>query len=108
MKLSLLPLIAFPLAVSGSHLKRATEVRRQVNNTGGVYTTDLFQGTNLKQQESSLNNSDLVYTQRNGKQYFQPLGAQRAGEKGPLLLQDVHMIDTVSDETTGAFFRSTC
>lgn len=60
------------------------------------YRTDLFQGTNLKQDEASLNDSDLTYTQRNGKQYFQPLGAQRAGEKGPLLLQDVHLVDTLA------------
>lgn len=56
----------------------------------------MFEGTNLKQEQSSLNNSDLTYTQRNGKQYFQPLGAQRAGEKGPLLLQDVHLVDTLA------------
>lgn len=60
------------------------------------YQTDFFQGTLLKQEVSYLNNSNLTYTTRNGKQYFQPLGAQRAGEKGPLLLQDVHLIDTLA------------
>lgn len=93
MKLAITPFLL--AGVSGSILKRATELpSRQAS--GDAYTSDFFQGTNLKQQESSLNNSDLIYTQRNGKQYFQPLGAQRAGEKGPLLLQDVHMIDTLA------------
>lgn len=76
----------------GSQLDRATTP----SNTDEEYQTDLFEGTNLKQDESSLNNSDLTYTQRNGKQYFQPLGAQRAGERGPLLLQDVHLVDTLA------------
>lgn len=66
------------------------------NDINEDYKTDLFEGTDLKQEQSTLNNSDLTYTQRNGKQYFQPLGAQRAGEKGPLLLQDVHLIDTLA------------
>lgn len=96
MKATILTLLAGPLlvAASGSTLKRVTVPPS--GKTGSVYHTDLFLGTDLKQKESSLNNSDLTYTQRNGKQYFQPLGAQRAGEKGPLLLQDVHMIDTLA------------
>lgn len=72
-------LLLSPLvAATGSHLKRATVPRQEA-----VYKSDLFTGTNLKQEQSVLNNSDLTYTTRNGKQYFQPLGAQRAGEKGP-------------------------
>ncbi|KAF2164264.1 hypothetical protein M409DRAFT_25607 [Zasmidium cellare ATCC 36951] len=95
MKLITPALLLAPLVVAtGSHLKRATLVPRQESNA--VYHTDLFTGTNLKQEQSVLNNSDLQYTLRNGKPWFQPLGAQRAGEKGPLLLQDVHMIDTLA------------
>ncbi|KAF2770825.1 catalase-like protein [Teratosphaeria nubilosa] len=60
------------------------------------YKTNLYEGTNLQQEQSTLNNSDLTYTDRNGRQYFQPLGAMRAGEKGPLLLQDSHLIDTLA------------
>lgn len=79
-------------SVKGSSLDRVTTP----SNTKQEYQTDLFEGTNLKQEQSSFNNSDLTYTQRNGKQYFQPLGAQRAGERGPLLLQDVHLVDTLA------------
>ncbi|KAF7193427.1 Catalase [Pseudocercospora fuligena] len=94
MKFLLLSLFASPLLAQGpiqrSHLKQVTKAQKV------AYNADLFQGTDLKQKDSSLNNSDLWYTERNGKKYFQPLGAQRAGEKGPLLLQDVHLVDTLA------------
>ncbi|KAF4550230.1 Catalase-like protein [Elsinoe fawcettii] len=61
-----------------------------------AYKTDLFEGIRRKQEESSLNNSDLSYTTQNGAPYFQPLGAQRAGSNGPLLLQDSHLLDTLA------------
>lgn len=89
--LALLANSAVATASSGSYLKKVTQPQQQVS-----FRTDLFQGTNLQQEESSLNNSDLTYTQRNGRQYFQPLGAQRAGERGPLLLQDAHLLDTMA------------
>ncbi|KXT15438.1 hypothetical protein AC579_10582 [Pseudocercospora musae] len=96
MNFLLLALFASPLDVLAqgpiqrSHLKQVTKAQKV------AYSADLFQGTDLKQKDSSLNNSDLWYTERNGKKYFQPLGAQRAGEKGPLLLQDVHLVDTLA------------
>lgn len=47
-------LVLSPLvAATGSNLKRATVVPRQ---DGSMYKTDLFTGTNLKQQQSVLNN----------------------------------------------------
>ena len=60
------------------------------------FVTDLFEGVHLKQKQSSVNASDLTYTTENGKPWFQPLGAQRAGSSGPLLLQDSHLIDTLA------------
>ncbi|EME79297.1 uncharacterized protein MYCFIDRAFT_167175, partial [Pseudocercospora fijiensis CIRAD86] len=94
MKVLLLSLFASPLLAQGpiqrSNLKQVTKAQKV------AYNADLFQGTDLKQKDSALNNSDLWYTERNGKKYFQPLGAQRAGEKGPLLLQDVHLVDTLA------------
>ncbi|PSK40142.1 Catalase-1 isoform B [Elsinoe australis] len=74
-------------------LTAAASVSAQ-NSSG--YTTDLFTGTRQKEDESSLNASDLSYTQQNGAPYFQPLGAQRAGSNGPLLLQDSHLLDTLA------------
>jgi catalase len=65
-------------------------------DTSGAYQTDLFEGTRLQEDESTLNASDLTYTQQNGRPWFQPLGAQRAGSSGPLLLQDFHLIDTMA------------
>ncbi|KAI7366817.1 CAT1 catalase [Hortaea werneckii] len=87
-------LLACPLlgAAYESQLKHATYREDKLPE----YQTDLFKGTNLKQEESSLNNSDLTYTTKNGKKYFQPLSAQRAGERGPLLLQDAHLIDSLA------------
>ncbi|EME43913.1 hypothetical protein DOTSEDRAFT_151493 [Dothistroma septosporum NZE10] len=94
MKVVAFAFFASPLLVdaSGSTLIRATLPQKQAQG----YRADLFQGTNLKQEQSVLNNSDLVYTTRQGKPYFQPLGAQRAGERGPLLLQDTHLLDTLA------------
>ncbi|KAI6869296.1 hypothetical protein KC318_g19191, partial [Hortaea werneckii] len=58
-------LLACPLlgATYESQLKHATYREDNLPE----YQTDLFKGTNLKQEESSLNNSDLTYTTRNGK-----------------------------------------
>jgi catalase len=78
-----------------TQLKRVTQVPTS-NSAGTAYKTDLFQGLNQAIQDSTLNNSELTYTRRNGKPYFQPLGAQRAGKNGPLLLQDVHLLDTLA------------
>jgi catalase len=61
-----------------------------------AYRTDLFEGTRLQEDQASLNASELTYTQQNGRPWFQPQGAQRAGSSGPLLLQDHHLIDTLA------------
>lgn len=89
------PLVAGTLA-NGDGLKRATEPGFHADAQDDVYETDLFQGVNRKQEESSLNNSDLTYTWRTGRPESQPLGAQRAGERGPLLLQDIHLVDMLA------------
>jgi len=39
---------------------------------------------------------DVVYTTSNGAPYPHPYETQRAGEGGPLLLQDFHLIDLLS------------
>ncbi|PNS16952.1 Catalase-1 isoform B [Sphaceloma murrayae] len=61
-----------------------------------VFITDLFKGARQKEDESTLNASDLTYTQQNGAPHYQPLSAQRAGSSGPLLLQDTHLLDTLA------------
>lgn len=66
------------------------------DNQSESFHTDLFEGTRQQEDESSLNASELRYTQQNGREWFQPLGAQRAGSSGPLLLQDFHLLDTMA------------
>lgn len=66
------------------------------DNQSEAYHTDLFEGTRLQEDQASLNASELTYTQQNGRPWFQPQGAQRAGSSGPLLLQDYHLIDTLA------------
>lgn len=94
MKFTTLALLASPVLVDASRSILIAATRPQKQAQG--YSADFFQGTNLKQEQSVLNNSDLIYTTRQGKPWFQPLGAQRAGERGPLLLQDTHMLDTLA------------
>ncbi|KAF2228197.1 catalase-like protein [Elsinoe ampelina] len=74
-------------------LGTAASVSAQDNS---AYNTDLFTGTRRKEEESTLNASDLSYTTQNGAPHFLPLGAQRAGSNGPLLLQDTHLLDTLA------------
>lgn len=92
MKVSTLSLALCPLAAI-AYPDAALYAR---DNQSESYTTDLFQGTRLQEDESSLNASDLTYTQQNGRPWFQPLGAQRVGKNGPLLLQDAHLLDTMA------------
>ncbi|KAL9527289.1 Catalase [Sphaerulina musiva] len=95
MRLTSFALLATPLLADAQSYSILRKVTQPPQNRVD-YKTDLFEGTNLKQEQSVLNNSDLTYTDRNGKKNWQPLGAQRAGEKGPLLLQDVALIDTLA------------
>lgn len=39
---------------------------------------------------------DTLYTTSNGAPYPHPYETQRAGENGPLLLQDFHLVDLLS------------
>lgn len=94
MKLLLLSLFASPLLAQGP--RQQSNLRQVTRPARSEYQTDLFTGTNLKEEQSTLNNSELLYTDRNGKLNFQPLGAQRAGEKGPLLIQDTQLLDTLA------------
>lgn len=85
--------------LSGALLVESQSFLQQVtkpSKNGQEYETDLFQGTELKRKEMTMNNSELFYTDRNGAKNFQPLGAQRAGDKGPLLLQDFRLVDTLA------------
>ena len=66
------------------------------DNHSEPYHTDFTQGQRLQEIDASLNASELTYTQKNGRPWFQPLGAQRAGSSGPLLLQDFHLLDTLA------------
>ncbi|KAF2714318.1 catalase-domain-containing protein [Pleomassaria siparia CBS 279.74] len=56
--------------------------------TGNLYR-DYVEDRNAKAQ-------DTLYTTSNGAPYPHPYEAQRAGENGPLLLQDFHLIDLIS------------
>jgi hypothetical protein len=66
------------------------------DNHSEPYHTDFTQGQRIQEIDASLNGSELTYTQKNGRPWFQPLGAQRAGSSGPLLLQDYHLLDTLA------------
>lgn len=90
MKVSALSLALCPLAAF------AYPELQSRDNQSEPYHTDLFEGTRLQEDDASLNASQLTYTQQNGRPWFQPLGAQRAGSSGPLLLQDAHLIDTLA------------
>lgn len=93
MKVSAISLALCPLAT----LAYPEVARIQARDNGSeAYHTDLFEGTRLKEDQSTLNASQLTYTQQNGRTWFQPQGAQRAGASGPLLLQDWHLLDTMA------------
>ncbi|KAM0718616.1 hypothetical protein Q7P37_005686 [Cladosporium fusiforme] len=92
MKVSTLSLALCPLAAI-AYPDAALHAR---DNQSESFHTDLFEGTRLQEDDSSLNASDLTYTQQNGRPWYQPLGAQRVGRNGPLLLQDAHLLDTMA------------
>jgi catalase len=46
--------------------------------------------------DKNHNSQDTLYTASNGAPYAHPYEAQRAGDNGPLLLQDFHLIDLLS------------
>jgi catalase len=54
---------------------------------------DLVRDYNVDKNSKS---QDVVYTTSNGAPYPHPYETQRAGENGPLLLQDFHLIDLLS------------
>jgi len=55
-------------------------------------------GDNVRSYVDDKNNTskDTVYATSNGAPYPHPYETQRAGENGPLLLQDFHLIDLLS------------
>lgn len=54
---------------------------------------DLYRDYNDDKNSAS---QDVLYTLSNGAPYPHPYESQRAGENGPLLLQDFHLIDLLS------------
>ena len=46
--------------------------------------------------DRNATSEDVVYTTSNGVPYPHPYESQRAGENGPLLLQDHHLVDLLS------------
>jgi catalase len=46
--------------------------------------------------DKNATSQDVLYTTSNGAPYPHPYESQRAGENGPLLLQDFHLIDLLS------------
>jgi catalase len=50
----------------------------------------------LYEKDRQLNSKQATYTTSNGVPMAHPYEAQRAGENGPLLLQDFHLIDLLS------------
>ncbi|CAD6884558.1 unnamed protein product [Tilletia controversa] len=57
---------------------------------------DWFTGPRVQEDASTKPSSQLTYTTENGREWFQPQGAQRVGQRGPLLLQDTHLLDTLA------------
>ena len=47
-------------------------------------------------EDRDTKSQDTLYATSNGAPHPHPYGAQRAGENGPLLLQDFHLIDLLS------------
>ncbi|KAE8254014.1 hypothetical protein A4X13_0g3578 [Tilletia indica] len=59
-------------------------------------TFDWFTGPRVQEDASTKPSSQLTYTTENGREWFQPQGAQRVGKRGPLLLQDTHLLDSLA------------
>ncbi|PWN52055.1 catalase-like protein [Violaceomyces palustris] len=91
MRLSTFVPTALLLAAASANAGPVEHLRRAAG-----YTFDLFTGTRLQQDLSSQPSTSLEYTTENGRPHFQPMGAQRVGMDGPLLLQDTHLIDTLA------------
>ncbi|KAK6355632.1 catalase A, variant 2 [Orbilia javanica] len=47
-------------------------------------------------EDRDTKSQDTIYATSNGAPHPHPYGTQRAGENGPLLLQDFHLIDLLS------------
>lgn len=67
-------------------------------STMAPHATELLQdGLHKTYMEDATTSSEqAVYTTSNGAPYAHPYESQRAGENGPLLLQDFHLIDLLS------------
>lgn len=63
------------------------------NGSTATKTGNLFRDYADDRNASS---EDVVYTTSNGVPYPHPYEVQRAGENGPLLLQDHHLVDLLS------------
>ncbi|KAI1432568.1 catalase-domain-containing protein [Xylaria sp. CBS 124048] len=63
------------------------------NTSFAAHVADQFASYEEDRQTSS---NDAVYTSSNGAPQAHPYEAQRAGENGPLLLQDFHLVDLLA------------
>jgi len=63
------------------------------HDPNGQRNGDLFRNY---QEDRNAEGGDVLYTASNGAPYPHPYESQRAGENGPLLLQDFHLIDLIS------------
>ncbi|KAH7378253.1 peroxisomal catalase-like protein [Pyrenochaeta sp. MPI-SDFR-AT-0127] len=71
----------------------------QLNGSDAAHATNGKKNGDLYRNYADDRNSksgDVVYTTSNGAPYPHPYEVQRAGESGPLLLQDFHLIDLLS------------
>ncbi|KAI0784110.1 catalase-domain-containing protein [Abortiporus biennis] len=64
-----------------------------VSRDGEAFSFDLATGFQTQEQTSSKPAPEVVFTNEGGTPYSQPYDAQRIGSDGPLLLQDVHLIE---------------
>jgi len=62
-------------------------------SSNGVKSGDLFRDY---ADDRNAKSEDVVYTASNGVPYPHPYEAQRAGNNGPLLLQDFHLVDLLA------------
>ncbi|EGG02269.1 uncharacterized protein MELLADRAFT_38712 [Melampsora larici-populina 98AG31] len=68
----------------------------QSNHTIGPGHQDFQTQLVLQTQTSTLPSGSVIYTRSNGQAYAQPTATQRVGEDGPVLLQDIHLIENLA------------
>ncbi|KAK0526866.1 hypothetical protein OC835_005149 [Tilletia horrida] len=84
-----------PIAASAASVPVLSSLRTLAERASQG-TFSFFTGPHVQEDASSKPSTQLTYTTENGREWFQPQGAQRVGKNGPLLLQDTHLLDTLA------------